>query len=141
MNQRKPLPDELDPKLDELEARMDKAIDDGDGEALAQAAEETWKILPRPVLEWETQGLVGWCTDSLEEIGEWDALRVWIPRYTEQYGADDPSTRILVGILDYNTGKKEAAQRILAGVLDEFGPTVFEGRKEYLDVARRGRPQ
>lgn len=136
MPERKPLPVELDPELDALEEQMDQAIATRDAEALVQACEQTWKILPRPLLEWETQGLVGLCTNSLEEAELWDALRTWLPRYAEQYGDDDPSTRILAGVLAHNTGNQAEGEKILAEVLKEFGPTVFEGRKPYLRIAR-----
>ncbi|NNG18156.1 hypothetical protein HJ590_00955 [Naumannella sp. ID2617S] len=132
------LPMEIIRELKAFDPKLDEAEEAGDGARLAELWEELWAKVPTPSSDWDVQGRVSLATNQLIDVGNWEALRPWIPRFTEQYGADDPDTRILVGILDYNTGEKEEAHRILAGVLEEFGPTVFEGRKEYLRVAKGG---
>ncbi|NNG18154.1 hypothetical protein HJ590_00945 [Naumannella sp. ID2617S] len=135
---RQPLQDDFIDEIAPFDERAEQAIEDGDGAALAEALEQIWVRMPTPRTEHDLQALVGWCTDALEQVGNWTALRTWVPRYAEQYGAEDPSTRVLDGILRYNDGDRGRAQGILAAVLEEFGPTVFEGHKEYLRVAKGG---
>ncbi|OYO23938.1 hypothetical protein CGZ93_05350 [Enemella dayhoffiae] len=135
---RKPLTDDFIDAIAPFDEQAEQAIGAGDGTALAAATEQIWDRMPTPRTEHDLQALVGWCTNSLQDLGNWTALQKWVPRYAEQYGDDDPSTRVLTGISAYHDGDRAKAQEILAGVLADFGPSAFEGNTEYLRVAKGG---
>lgn len=119
-----------------FDTEVEQASDAGDRTRVVELFDSAWDQFPGDAeSDDRLQGFVYTAMGAFLDVSAWDAAERWLPRFERHYGADDPTTRFYRGVIAWEQGRRDAGQRILAELHEEFGASAFGRDDSYVSVA------